>query len=262
MSEFHRVRRHAITDLAGFLGFLGGFLIAAPLTFLELKERFESGDLEGGLWTFALRVLGTSVLWGIAGTAIGFALAWGWEGSYRLYRHFRPPRVEGEAEPVRSRSVAPADRVAGATPAPSSPSRVPRTAVDPSIRYETGFAAEPFLALARRIWPDTYDAALAEAALERTVNIGAWDGDRLVGSVRVLTDGYLFATIPEILVHPDYRRRGIGRELMLRALDASPRHTVFFGARPASEGFFRRIGCESGPAGFVMRASGARRAEA
>jgi len=35
----------------------------------------------------------------------------------------------------------------------------------------------------------------AKAALTRTTNIGAWDDQRLVGAVRVLTDGYFFATV-------------------------------------------------------------------
>lgn len=255
MSEFHRTRRHAITDMAAFLGFLGGFLISAPLTFLSLKERFESGDLEGGLMAFALRVLGMAVLWGIGGLIVGVALGWTWEGGYRLYRHFKPPRIEGLTDTVSVAAGAPVRPVAVEVP------RATRSA-DPSIRYATGFTTEPFLALARRIWPNTYDAALTTKALDRTINIGAWDGERLVGTVRVLTDGYLFATVPEILVHPDYRRRGIGRELMARALDASPKGTLFFGARPASEGFFRKLGCEPGPAGFVMRKGGSRSAEA
>jgi GNAT superfamily N-acetyltransferase len=271
MSEFHRTRRHAITDITAFLGFLAGFLIAAPLTFMELKERFETGDLEATLMTFALRVLGTSLLWGIVGLAIGTALAWSWEGGYRLYRHYRPPRIEGEtpratasagSAPVMSGSelAHAGGRAAGpgAHAGAHGPGRSAST--DLAIRYETGFPMEGFLALARRIWPNTYDAALTARALDATINIGAWDGAQLVGTVRVLTDGYLFATVPEILVHPAYRRRGIGRELMLRAVEAAPRGKLFLGARPASEGFFRRIGAEPGPAGFVMRAEANREA--
>jgi hypothetical protein len=55
---------------------------------------------------------------------------------------------------------------------------------------ESAFSAEAFLALARRVWPRHYDAARTSAALGRTINIGAYIGDRLVGSVRVLSDGY------------------------------------------------------------------------
>jgi ribosomal protein S18 acetylase RimI-like enzyme len=108
-----------------------------------------------------------------------------------------------------------------------------------------------FIALAQRIWPRDYDVVRAAAALEQTVNIGAWDGSRLVGAVRVLTDGYFFATIPEILVDPEYQRRGIGRALMARALQHAPRGKVFFGAQTEAVGFFERLGCRRGPIGFV-----------
>ena len=122
------------------------------------------------------------------------------------------------------------------------------------IKYSTnGFKAEAFLVLAERVWPRGYDLAAARTALTRTTNIGAWAGDRLVGAVRVMTDGYFFATVPEILVDPDYQRRGIGRELMFRALEAAPRGALFFGAQPQSVGFFEKLGCEPGPAGMVMR---------
>src|SRR4029453_3893101 len=73
------------------------------------------------------------------------------------------------------------------------------------IKYsDDGFEAETFVALAKRVWPRDYDLTEAAAALTRTTNIGAWDGERLVGAVRILTDGYFFATVPEILVDPDY----------------------------------------------------------
>lgn len=118
---------------------------------------------------------------------------------------------------------------------------------------ENGFEADSFAALAKRVWPREYDLEAAAAALARTTNIGAWDGARLIGAVRVLTDGYFFATVPEILVDPDYQRRGIGRELMFRALTTAPRGTLFFGAQPQSVGFFEKLWCEAGPSSMVMR---------
>lgn len=122
------------------------------------------------------------------------------------------------------------------------------------INYSTNdFNAEAFLILAERVWPRGYDLAAATTALTRTTNIGAWADDRLVGAVRVMTDGYFFATVPEILVDPDYQRRGIGRELMFRALETAPRGVLFFGAQPESAGFFEKLGCEPGPVGMVMR---------
>ena len=51
------------------------------------------------------------------------------------------------------------------------------------LTYAEGFATEDFLALAQRVWPREYSAADASTALARTINIGAWDGDRLVGEL-------------------------------------------------------------------------------
>ena len=61
--------------------------------------------------------------------------------------------------------------------------------------------------------------------------------------------------IPFFFVHPEYRRRGIGRELMLRALAVAPRGRLFFGAQSQSVGFFEKLGCEPGPSGMVMRSA-------
>jgi ribosomal protein S18 acetylase RimI-like enzyme len=122
-----------------------------------------------------------------------------------------------------------------------------------AVRFEDGFDAEAFLLLAERVWPRGYDAVRAQGALERSVNIGAWDGPRLVGAVRLLTDGYFFSVVSEILVDPEYQRRGIGRTLMEMALARAPGRAMFLGAQPQSVGFFEKIGCEPGPKGMVMR---------
>jgi ribosomal protein S18 acetylase RimI-like enzyme len=116
--------------------------------------------------------------------------------------------------------------------------------------FREGFEVAEFISLVQRVWPRDYSRQAAADALERTINIGAWDGPRLVGSVRLLTDGYFFATIPEILVDPDYRRLGIGRRLMELALERAPRGKVFFGARPESVAFFEQIGCRRTLTGF------------
>ena len=127
------------------------------------------------------------------------------------------------------------------------------------IVYREGFDERAFLALAQLVWPRDYQDEAARAALACTINIGAWDGESLVGSVRILTDGYFFATIPEILVAPAYQRRGIGAELMLRAIERAPRNKVAFGAQPQSVEFFTRIGCQQTLTGFVATAALRRR---
>jgi GNAT superfamily N-acetyltransferase len=57
------------------------------------------------------------------------------------------------------------------------------------------------------------------AMLARTdYHFSAWDGLKLVGFARVLTDGVYRATVWDVVVHPDYQGRGVGEELMSRLL--------------------------------------------
>jgi GNAT superfamily N-acetyltransferase len=54
--------------------------------------------------------------------------------------------------------------------------------------------------------------------LEAGPAVGAWDGDRLVGFVRALSDGHLAAYVEDVMVHQDYRRDGVGGQIMARLL--------------------------------------------
>lgn len=127
-----------------------------------------------------------------------------------------------------------------------------------AVEYRTGDSAvttDAFAGLARRIWPREYDGTRTTAALNKTINIGAWDGGRLVGSVRVLTDGYFFSTVAEVMVDPEYRRQGIGRELLQRALDVAPGGTLWVGAQPGQERFVEAAGFRRGLTGYVGRSA-------
>jgi ribosomal protein S18 acetylase RimI-like enzyme len=127
-----------------------------------------------------------------------------------------------------------------------------------SVEYRSGDGAlsvEAFIGLAKRIWQRDYDTQKTADALRSTINVGAWSGNRLVGSVRVLSDGYFFSTVPEVMVDPEFRKQGIGRELLRRALDATPGGVLFLGAQPGNERFFETAGFRRGPTGYVGRRS-------
>ncbi|MDK1030977.1 MAG: GNAT family N-acetyltransferase [Planctomycetia bacterium] len=49
--------------------------------------------------------------------------------------------------------------------------------------------------------------------------LGAWDGERLVGFVRALSDGRFRSFIEDFVVDEAYRRRGIGTRLMRMMLE-------------------------------------------
>ena len=121
---------------------------------------------------------------------------------------------------------------------------------------EAGVYAASFIPLVERVRPVRYELPRAREALAKTTNIGAWDGGRLVGAVRVLSDGYTFSVLADILVDPDYQRLGIGRNLMSRALAVAPDARLLIEAQPECVGFFERIGCERRPTGFTLTPSG------
>lgn len=110
------------------------------------------------------------------------------------------------------------------------------------ITDDKNLSAQDFLSLAQKVWPGNYNKEMTQNALDKTLNITAWnDENTLVGCVRVLTDTYYFGTISEILVMPEYQRHGIGKRLMELAWEASPT-SLFFGAQPGNEGFFEKLG--------------------
>ena len=49
--------------------------------------------------------------------------------------------------------------------------------------------------------------------------ISCWDGNKLVGLIRSMDDGYWSANIDCLLVHKDYQGKGIGRKLLEVLLD-------------------------------------------
>lgn len=53
------------------------------------------------------------------------------------------------------------------------------------------------------------------------VHLGAYQGDLLVGYVNVATDGGVHAFLLDPTVHPDHRRRGLGRRLVTEAAKVS-----------------------------------------
>lgn len=79
-----------------------------------------------------------------------------------------------------------------------------------------GVEVDRFLILLRRARPDALHEVRTAANLGRTWNIGAFDGARMAGAVRILSDGR-FSHVAELLVDPDYAERGLERALRERA---------------------------------------------
>jgi len=84
----------------------------------------------------------------------------------------------------------------------------------------------------------------------------AWPTE-LVGFVNVAWDGGIHAFLIDTTVHPDWRRRGIGRTLVLCAVDAARRegmHWLHVDYELQYESFYRECGFTPTLAGLIRLA--------
>ncbi len=72
-----------------------------------------------------------------------------------------------------------------------------------------------FISFVNQVWQGDYDIDKTRQALSKTLNITVYDNKKLVGCLRILSDGYYFGTITELLVLPQYQKQGIGSTLLL-----------------------------------------------
>lgn len=89
--------------------------------------------------------------------------------------------------------------------------------------------------------PQTLERAFASSLCV----FAAWDGQRLVGLIRVVGDGQTIVFIQDLLVRPEYQRQGIGRQLIAAVL-ARYRHVrqlhLLTDDRPETVGFYEAVG--------------------
>lgn len=98
---------------------------------------------------------------------------------------------------------------------------------------------------------DVMRAMIANASLVVT----AWDGDKLVGISRTLTDFAYVAYLADLAVHGDYQRRGIGKELIERtrlALDETCFITLL--AAPKANEYYQALGFTHNPRAWMLEA--------
>lgn len=93
---------------------------------------------------------------------------------------------------------------------------------------DKGLDAIRFTTFAAKVWPGDYDIDKTQIALSKTLNITAYHDERLVGCLRILSDGYYFGTITELLVLPEYQTQGIGSKLLQLAKENAPTMLYFW----------------------------------
>jgi predicted N-acetyltransferase YhbS len=247
MSEFYSLRRNAITDMSAFFGFLIGFLGSAPIAWPYLQVGFQSQEIVKGFAWFIGITFGSGVALGILGLGVGRIIGSAWEGSHRIVRRAKGHEFAVDDVPgVEVESLTPAFTPATGT----MPADMPRD----SVRLASVVGANDVVELATRSGVEVPDPHRLQESLSRTINIGAYDGDRLVGLLRLLTDGYEWTVVTDFLVEPAYRRRGIGSALWRRAADRATGRLAMAQIPPGTEGFFRRLEALPAYEGFVRGA--------
>ena len=137
------------------------------------------------------------------------------------------------------------------------------------ITYANEISIEDYNMLrASQGWRQLSPAQAEKAVSNNAFLVAARDGPRTVGMTRLLSDGGYFAVVLDVVVLPEYQGRGIGREMMSRAvahLKASLQpgensYTILTSA-PGKEGFYEKMGFHQVPnedegAGLVMRMAG------
>ena len=108
-------------------------------------------------------------------------------------------------------------------------------------------------ALFHAAWGD--EAPDSPPALDRCLaHVGAYDGGRLVGFVKLAWDGGHHAFVLDTTVHPEQQGHGIGRRLIEEAAQLAERSGVEWlhvDDEPALEGFYARCGFRPTPAGLM-----------
>jgi ribosomal protein S18 acetylase RimI-like enzyme len=247
VSEFYSLRRNAITDISAFFGFLIGFLGSSPVAYPYLRVGFQTQEIVKGFTWFIGITFGTGIALAIVGMGVGRVVGWFWENSHKVVR-----RARGQEFAVAAAS--PAGSLGAPPVMPIVHHAGPADVPQPAIRYAPGVDAQHLVELFARSAIEAPDPARLRQAMMVTTNIGAWDGHRLVGAIRVLSDGYEWTVVTDIIVDPAYRRRGIGRELMHRAAGASTGKFTVARIPPGTEGFFRSLDALPAYDGFVRGA--------
>jgi aralkylamine N-acetyltransferase len=136
------------------------------------------------------------------------------------------------------------------------------SAADAGLDVSPGglLAAEELRALHRRMgWREAaVDDHALQAAIDRTWNVTVRDAaGELVAVARLLDDGALYATIWDMLVVPEHRRRGLATRMLELLLErCRTRHIVALVATPQGRALYERAGFASesrGSTGMLMR---------
>ena len=101
--------------------------------------------------------------------------------------------------------------------------------------------------------PDIFAGMLENASLTVT----AWDGGRLIGISRSLTDFTYVAYLADLAVDAEYQNKGIGRQLIAETrARLKPECMIVLLAAPQANDYYAKVGFEHNPRAWVLKGEG------
>lgn len=97
------------------------------------------------------------------------------------------------------------------------------------------------------------EARFAAMLANANLVVSAWEGERLVGIARALSDFSYATYLSDLAVRASHQRRGIGRELIRHVRAAAPQATLILLAAPAAERYYPRVGFRHHPQAWLLR---------
>jgi ribosomal protein S18 acetylase RimI-like enzyme len=91
---------------------------------------------------------------------------------------------------------------------------------------------------------DDYDEGKVQAALANTMCViqAADRNGKLIGFARLFGDGVIHTSLAEIIVHPNWQRRGVGRAMLSKACELCAGTAIFLETFRGQECFFEGCG--------------------
>lgn len=114
---------------------------------------------------------------------------------------------------------------------------------------ETGVKPEDYYEIFKAVrWTEespkfTYDK-VAKAYLNAYYQVAVYDGDHLIGTGRIISDGF-YAFIVEVMIKPDFQRKGIGTGIMKRLIAkciADDIPTIYLWSAEGKHPFYEKLG--------------------
>lgn len=96
------------------------------------------------------------------------------------------------------------------------------------------------------------------ACMEGMVNnanlmVSAWEGEKLIGIARSITDFHYACYLSDLAVHGNYQKQGVGRKLLgITQSKLGPQCKLILVAAPAASSYYEHLGFQHNPRCWVL----------